>query len=390
MAWLFKRDGSNNWWLGYRFNGRQYRSSTETPDKAEAERQLAKVRAMYEARKAGSLTEDVYRVLSGTQNRGLDSLRATVDVWLAECKTNVAPKTLERYRDIANDFCTFLNAGDTKPLLKDVQKDNVADYLRHKKAQTSPQTARLARIILGGFFNYAVDNEKISASPVPSSKSLKLTQRAAEETATRRPLTLAELETVFEKCPNDFWQYMVLSGFYLGQRMGDLICLTWGAVDFKGQVVRLVQSKTGKSVRLRLFPRLMQFLIKQKKAAGKVSAATPIWPDKAELYRKQGSKVFSNEFYDDVLLPCGLVPSRTHKKSKKSDDDKRKVNAVSFHSLRHTFVTLLKATGATQAVAKELAGHSSDSISDHYTTMPPEILDNAILQLPDIQPKAAK
>ena len=390
MAWLFKRDGSNNWWLGYRFNGKQYRSSTDTADKAEAERQLAKVRAMYQARKAGTLTEEVYRVLSGTQQRGLDTLRVTVDAWLAESKASIAAKTHERYGDIANDFCHFLNADAAKPLLKDIQRDNVADYLRHKRTQTSPQTARLARIILGGFFNYAVDNEKISVSPVPSSKSLKLTQRAAEETQTRRPLTLAELETVFEKCPNDFLKYMVLSGFYLGQRMGDLIQLTWGAVDFNEQVVRLVQSKTGKSVRLRLFPRLMEFLIKRKKTVGKVNAADPIWPDKAELYREQGSKAFSNEFYDEVLLPCGLVPPRTHKKSKKTDGDSRKVNAVSFHSLRHTFVTLLKATGATQAVAKELAGHSSDAMSDHYTTMPPEVLDNAILQLPDIQPKTAK
>jgi len=387
MAWLYTRkgDGSKNWWIGYRFNGKQYRASTKTSDKAEAERQLAKVRAMYEAKKAGSLTEEVFRVLSGTTNQGTDSLRAIVTVWLAECETGVATKTHERYGDIANDFCTFLNADDAKPLLKDVQRDNVADYLRHKRTRTSPQTARLARIILGGFFNYAVDNKKIQVSPVPSSKSLKLTQRAAEDTQTRRPLTLVELEMVYGKCPNDFWKYMVLSGFYLGQRMGDLICLTWGAVDFKDKVVRLVQSKTGKSVRLMLYPRLLQFLIERKKAVGKVAAADPIWPDKAELYRQQGAKAFSSEFYDGVLLPSGLVSPRTHKKNKKrADTDTRNVNAVSFHSLRHTFVSLLKATGATQGVAKQLAGHSSDAMSDHYTDIPPEVLDKAILQLPEI------
>jgi integrase len=384
MAWLFKQAASSNWWIGYRFNGKQYRASTKTTDKAKAERQLAKVRAMYETRKAGSLTEEVYRVLSGTQNRGLDSLRTVVDVWLAECKSNVAAKTHERYGDIANDFCTFLNADDAKPLLKEIKRDNVADYLRHKRTRTSPQTARLARIILGGFFNYAVDNEKISESPVPSSKSLKLTQRAAEDTQIRRPLTLTELKTVFEKCPNDFWRYMVLAGFFLGQRMGDLICLTWGAVDFKDKIVRLVQSKTGKSVEVPLHPALLQFLIQRKKTAGKVSATEPIWPEKAEIYRRQGAKAFSGEFYDEVLLPCGLVPPRSHKKSKRADNETRKINTVSFHSLRHTFVSLLKATGATQAVAKELAGHSSDAMSDHYTTMPADVLAGAIKQLPDI------
>lgn len=172
MAWLFKREGSNNWWIGYRYNGNQYRSSTETPDKVQAERQLAKVRTLYEARKAGSLIENVYRVLSGTQNQGRDSLRTTVDVWLAECKANIAAKTHERYGDIVNDFCAFLKADHAKPLLKDVHRDNVADYLRHKRARTSPQTARLARTILNGFFNYAVDNEKISESPFQVPRAL--------------------------------------------------------------------------------------------------------------------------------------------------------------------------------------------------------------------------
>jgi len=383
MAWLFTQPGSKNWWVGYRFNGKQYRSSTKTPDRHQAEQALAKFRTLYQAKQAGILDE-VYEALSGTQNQSQDSLRTTIDLWLDECKSNVAAKTHERYSEVADDFCKFLNADAVKPLLKDVQRDIVADYLRRRKARTSPQTARLSRTILGGFFNYAVDNEKIPKSPVPSSKSLKLTQRAAEDTKTRRPLTLAELKTVFEKCPNEFWQYMVLSGFFLGQRMGDLICLTWGAVDFKDEVARLVQAKTGKSVEVPLHPALLQFLIKRKTATGKVPAAEPIWPEKAELYRRQGSKAFSNEFYDDVLLPSGLVPPRTHKKTKRADNETRKVNAVSFHSLRHTFVSLLKATGATQAVAKELAGHSSDAISDHYTAMPPNVLAEAIKQLPKI------
>lgn len=62
----------------------------------------------------------------------------------------------------------------------------------------------------------------------------------------------------------------------------------------------------------------------------------------------------------------------------------RQVSAVSFHSLHHTFVSLLKATGSTQAVAKELAGRSSDAMSDHYTKLPADVLSQAVKQLPSI------
>jgi site-specific recombinase XerD len=62
----------------------------------------------------------------------------------------------------------------------------------------------------------------------------------------------------------------------------------------------------------------------------------------------------------------------------------RKVNAVSFHCLRHTFVSLVKLAGASQAVAKELAGHSNDAVSDLYTHVPVDALTKAIKKLPEV------
>ena len=55
---------------------------------------------------------------------------------------------------------------------------------------------------------------------------------------------------------------------------------------------------------------------------------------------------------------------------------------LSFHCLRHTFVSALKIAGGSQAVAKELAGHNSDLISDHYTHTGDEALRSAIAKLP--------
>ena len=74
----------------------------------------------------------------------------------------------------------------------------------------------------------------------------------------------------------------------------------------------------------------------------------------------------------------GLVPLRNGKRSKGS----RARSSVTFHSLRHTFVSLLKVTGSSQSVAKELAGHSSDQVNDLYTHVPEEALVKAIKALP--------
>jgi integrase len=178
----------------------------------------------------------------------------------------------------------------------------------------------------------------------------------------------------------------VLAGFYCGQRMGDLICLPWGAVDFAQNQIRLVQSKTGKSIAVPLRAELGAFLKELRRKAGTVKPSDPIWPAEAKRYAESGAGVFSNEFYEDVLLPAGLVLPRTHYAKKNSaTNSQRRVNPVSFHCLRHTFVSLLKISGATQATAKELAGHSSDAMSDLYTHVPEAELNRAIKQLPGIR-----
>jgi len=304
MAWKFKQPGSENWWVGYRVNGRQFRESVGSPDEAKADEQLQLMRTMHEAHKAGKLTEKFYRFLTGMEGSA-DTLRASVDSWLKECK-DLSPRTIKGYRDGLDEFCDYVKASDQGPLLRDIQKQAIAAFLREKRAATSTATANLARKILVGFFNYAVDNDMISASPVPSSRALKFDK---DSERVRRAFTLAELKTVFKKAPNQFWKYMVLTGFYCGQRMGDLITMTWGAVDFEQGIISMTQRKTGKTLEIPLRSELAVFLTKLKPA--KVKPSAPIWPSESDRYEQFGPGVFSSEFYDEVLLPAGLVVKRS-------------------------------------------------------------------------------
>ena len=378
MAWLYKRSESENWWVGYRLNGRQYLRSTKTADRKKAEQELAKLNAADQAHKAGSLIDEFAALLNRKQSSG-NSLRTCIRQWLAECK-GLSGVTLKKYSATLEELCVFVNATDTTPLLRDVQSETIGAFLREKRVNTSTATAKLARKVLSAFFNHAVDNKAIPFSPVPSSRALKLTK---DSKVIRRAFTLRELKTLFDKCPNDFWRYMVMAGFYCGQRMGDLICLPWAAVDFVEYKIRLVQSKTGKTIAVPMRAELAEFLKQLHTKAGTAKPTDPIWPNEARRYEKKGSGGFSNEFYDEVLLPAGLVPPRTHRAKKKGEvSSQRNVNPVSFHCLRHTFVSLLKISGATQATAKELAGHSSDAVSDLYTHVPEHVLAEAINNLP--------
>jgi len=86
MAWLYRQDNSQYWWIGYRINGRQYLRSTRETDRAEAEKLLAQFGTMQEANRAGRPHEEFYLALTQQQQLRRIVLKAAVEEWLTECK----------------------------------------------------------------------------------------------------------------------------------------------------------------------------------------------------------------------------------------------------------------------------------------------------------------
>ncbi len=379
MSWLYKRGGV--WWIGYRTNGKQVLRSTGHADKQEAEKERYRVDALCSAHKAGSLTEELYRALTGATKPTL-TLKQALREWLAEAEGSTAPGSFTRYSRIARDFETFTGATDAGPLLSSINADTIRGYLAQRRKEISASSANLERKILSGFINRYVDAGAIPHNPV---RQTKLSKASQGEKQARRPFTIEEVRALYAKAPDPFWRYMVLSAFFTGLRMGDLICLRWGAVDLNENVIRITSGKTGTRVAIPLRPVLKTMLSELRLQAADARPGTFIWPEQAKRYEASKSASFSNGFYDNLLVPCGLVAVRPSKHAVKAGRrSTRETNEISFHSLRHSFVSLIKATGGSQAVAKELAGHSSDTVSDNYTTLPPEVLAEAVNRLPDI------
>ena len=63
---------------------------------------------------------------------------------------------------------------------------------------------------------------------------------------------------------------------------------------------------------------------------------------------------------------------------------KRADQELSFHSLRHTSVSLLKDAGVPDAVVMALVGHDSAAMSQHYTHVGRDALARAAQSLPQI------
>ena len=91
-----------------------------------------------------------------------------------------------------------------------------------------------------------------------------------------------------------------------------------------------------------------------------------------------------------MLADAGLAEPPNKRSTGKGRHAAREVSELSFHSLRHAFVSILKATGASQAVAMALAGHETKAISEHYTTLDDATLRAAVNKLPDVTASARK
>jgi integrase len=378
MSWLYKQNGSKNWWIGWRDGGRQFLVSTKTADKSAALKKLHEQEHLMQMRLDGRLTEQFIEAISGKSLPTVSLATAAKD-WLAEARATTAPATVEKYEHVASDFLKFMRATEAAPLWREVQTEHVRQFLTEQRTRISARTANVYRKILSGFFIRGLKNEPplLKSNPVLPIKAFKA---ARGEVMERRALTISELQLIYSKAPNDFWRYMVLAGFYTGLRLGDLVTMKWGSVDFAANIIRVTTIKTGRPAQIPMAAPL-RALLEKLQPSRKTKPSEFLWPAQADLYQRQRARTFSNEFYDEVLTPAGLAAARNHKPKKNGE---KRETGVSFHCLRHSFVSFLKITGSNNAVAKELVGHSSDSVNDVYTHIPIETLATAVAQLPEV------
>ena len=155
--------------------------------------------------------------------------------------------------------------------------------------------------------------------------------------------------------------------------------LTWRAIDLDTGEVAFSTRKTGRRIVLPLVQPLADYF------ASLPASDNPnafIFPRAARAKRTAS---LSNQFRD-ILVAAGLVEPRPrgHKSTCKGRDQAREASEISFHSLRHSAVTMLKAAGVSDFMAREIVGHESAAVSRQYTHLTTDDKRAAMQRLPDV------
>jgi Site-specific recombinase XerD len=327
------------------------------------------------AAKAGTFTEQVARKLLGEileRCTGETLQNYTIKQWFEhwlELKEKVrSEKTMARYRQVVRDFLQSLGARVNLKLTHLSSKDilNYRDGLLRKKR--TAHTAKLSVKVISAALNAAYRQQHIDKNPALAVEHVKV------QIAQKGVFTHEQMGKLLAKAKGD-WRPAILFAYYSGGRLSDIAKMRWESIDLEGNFIRFTPSKTGKPIEIPLHPELERELLRRP-GVGKAF----LFPHLAATKSTGGRCGLSGQFRS-IMEQAGV-----NGVIKQNDDGSRAVSSLSFHSLRHTFASVLANQGVPEETRMKLTGHSTRDIHATYTHHEQALLRAAIEVIPPVKP----
>jgi integrase len=300
-------------------------------------------------------------------------VREWCETWLQTKSVTTEKSTHTRYQRIIQRFLDFLGKDKSKRDLRALRDDDVERFHTREAKELSPATADLSLNVLRVCFGSAVKKRLLTVNPAASVDTI-----GGNGDSKRRAFTVSEIKRILKACSDDAeWRGLVIFGLYLGQRLGDLAKLTWRAVNLESGEIAFTARKTGRRIVLPLMQPISDYLAS---LPARDNPNAFIFPRAASATR---TGTLSNQFRE-VLVSAGLVEPRTQQATGKGRTQARATSEISFHSLRHSAVTMLKKAGVSDVLAREIVGHESAAVSRQYTHLTTDDLRSAMQRLPDV------
>jgi len=283
--------------------------------------------------------------------------------WIERRQVYLRPSTYDSYIEILN-MHLIPYFGNMQ--LKDVLPSDIEAYVNTKK-YLSEKTVNKHIAILHNIFGNAVDDRTIESNPVLKRHRLK------EKYFEKIHFSAEEMNRIIENIPEKY-KPLFITAWNTGLRLGELIGLKWEDINFKrGCIVarRSIYQKHGKNIET-----------EPKSRAGFRKIYMTSTLKQTLLNYKQNQKILTElVFHKDgkILDKSGFIRYQWEKAIKKSG-----LPFSSFHSIRHSYVTLLR-LHFPEHLVRYLAGHSRGStIIDVYTHISDDLLKDCAIKLEKI------
>jgi integrase/recombinase XerD len=339
---IVKIKRSSFYQIVYEVNGKKTSKSTGTANKVEAQKILEEFKKSFDS----STQEKIEFPISKHILSLLDFKKEYVE-YLKSIKSKRYITSIELS---FNQFISF--CGDIS--LNQITTQILDRFISSTFARTQRGAHQYYRTLKAAF-NKAVEWNYIETNPFTKVKFPRLTKVYPVF------ITEDELLIILANTPYSYLKDIFTVAFYTGMRLGELINMKWNWIDFfKNQItVKCSDEFVTKSRKERIIP-----------MSEKVKAVLTT--------RYQNSKHQLSE-----VVFCRQEGRMLHQEtiSKQFKDAARKSNLndkIHFHSLRHSFASLLVQRGVSLYVVKELLGHEDLATTQIYSHLQQQNLRDAV------------
>ena len=269
------------------------------------------------------------------------------------CAKDISSGTLSMYVSFINSVVTFLTNERGCRNMKDVSRADAEAYLVSIADKVCGDTYNMRLVFYRKLWSVLATEGGVSENVWDGFKKLKVSKALG-----RRTFTTSELARILTEVRNDEQLLLLIAlGVYTGMRISDCAMLKWESVDLESRIIRVVPIKTRRfmngPIEIPLHQTLWQLLknwwVKREENNSFVCKAN------AEAYKKRS------------LIPCIMEMLKRCGIETNARDEKGRLKIVaSFHSLRHTFITIAIESGMNPFLVQAIVGHSSVDMTKHY------------------------
>jgi integrase len=352
--------------------GRRLKKSTGLTAKSKAlEMARALQKAVDEARR-GALTEARTRellseVLQSVNGEGLRvfTVAEWFELFVKGKRKSRADKTAARHEQIMREFIEFLGPR-AKLNIAAITSRDIADFRDHRHSLgLAPSTVNLDVVFVSAAFNAAWKQGHISHNPCLAIEPLR-------DKPQRKGVFSPEQVAALVKVAEGDWKGAIRVLFFTGMRLSDACNLRWQNIDLVSKTIRFQPRKGGGEVVTVIHEALQNHLLALPTAK---SDEEFVFPTLAE----RNSSTLSADFRK--LMQRARIEQRVIRERGKSG---RTVNALSAHSLRHSFSSILANAGVSEERRMALVGHRERDTHQRYSHHELQALRDAISVLPTL------
>lgn len=373
MSSVIKR--KNTWfgtWVG--LDGRRHQKTTRVKVKSKG---MTEKQTRMIAQSAADAMERAAKGLTPVE-QAMESVRAvavangmakpvpSIADYLTQFPAQACARAEQQRHRTFRDFLKWLGR-DAKLPLTCISTDHMRGHLIWLLQTYRKGTVDRRREHLACAFNRARDIDKfITHSPMAGLKVSQLMRSIGgqDDTVDRDPFTADEMKIILFKFPQPYSDLAAVSYYLGGLRLGDSCMLRWEHVDFDKGGVFVRERKTVKPRYIHLLPELRERLLARR--AAQEEGEEYVFPETARKYQYSPGTVSTR--FTQQLRAFGILKDddADHKALK---GRRRPVARKSFHSIRHTAVSLGRSNpNLTADMVRETVGHDSEKIERRYFT----------------------